>query len=408
MEQTGTSGYHAQSAAWSAQSTQMLWDAFLNGTSLFPLLEMSAAILSNPVIVRSTTIYQALPPGGVFACSQQSAARLLSWASTAAIGLNKVTRFDLLPQELSEYNLPYGLLCTTIAFQGKRLGQFVVCGITRPFTAEDCQLVASISGMLAILTGTDSFVIRNRGIPNAALFHALLKGEEIAPQLIREYIKTLPHTEERTMSILTIDCRTVDEAQARSLVDVCSTMITCSMRAIYQGYVVLLYHGRRRYALEEHYNFLEYLARNGWKCGLSRSFSDFFGLSRYYEQAKVAVELGPKLMPGKTLYDYEECAMLHVIQLASDRVRLEELVSPKLLELQAYDTAKGTNFIETLRVYLANVNNLNIAADLLNVHRNTLFYRLRKIEDITGWDLNSGEALNDIYFYLKIFDMMRL
>lgn len=46
---------------------------------------------------------------------------------------------------------------------------------------------------------------------------------------------------------------------------------------------------------------------------------------------------------------------------------------------------------ETARCYLASAGNVKGTAALLQIHRQTLYYRLRKVEQLTGLDLENGE-----------------
>ncbi|MCI7639792.1 MAG: helix-turn-helix domain-containing protein [Clostridiales bacterium] len=42
------------------------------------------------------------------------------------------------------------------------------------------------------------------------------------------------------------------------------------------------------------------------------------------------------------------------------------------------------------------------AANSLNIHRNTLLYRINKIKELTGLDLKNGNQRLRIQFYLKL------
>ncbi|MDE2482843.1 MAG: helix-turn-helix domain-containing protein [bacterium] len=55
-----------------------------------------------------------------------------------------------------------------------------------------------------------------------------------------------------------------------------------------------------------------------------------------------------------------------------------------LAPLRAYDDKQQTELERTLRVYFAAGQNVKTAAAELNVHRHTVFYRLRQIGEITG------------------------
>jgi PucR family transcriptional regulator, purine catabolism regulatory protein len=57
--------------------------------------------------------------------------------------------------------------------------------------------------------------------------------------------------------------------------------------------------------------------------------------------------------------------------------------------LEEYDERRGTDLVGTLRAYLSSGGSVAEAAGMLNVHRNTLSYRINRIADLSGRDLNS-------------------
>ncbi|MGH9294672.1 MAG: helix-turn-helix domain-containing protein, partial [Acidimicrobiales bacterium] len=79
------------------------------------------------------------------------------------------------------------------------------------------------------------------------------------------------------------------------------------------------------------------------------------------------------------------------------RVVLSELVelarnNPQLTEgrvmcLARRDEQKGTDYLGTLRAYLDSFGDIGAAAKAINVHPNTLRYRLRRLAEVSGLDL---------------------
>jgi PucR family transcriptional regulator, purine catabolism regulatory protein len=57
--------------------------------------------------------------------------------------------------------------------------------------------------------------------------------------------------------------------------------------------------------------------------------------------------------------------------------------------LEEYDERRGTELIPTLRAYLSSGGSVAEAAAMLNVHRNTLSYRINRIADLSGRNLNN-------------------
>lgn len=62
---------------------------------------------------------------------------------------------------------------------------------------------------------------------------------------------------------------------------------------------------------------------------------------------------------------------------------VRRIVRSTLGPLIDYDRTRGTNLLESVRVFLRNDGGLQTSADELSVHRQTLVYRLKKVEQLT-------------------------
>lgn len=87
-------------------------------------------------------------------------------------------------------------------------------------------------------------------------------------------------------------------------------------------------------------------------------------------------------------------ASLDEVRASAELLLLADLVAsrPELREgpvatLVAYDVEHRTSFVESLRAYLDAFGDIAHAARTLNVHPNTLRYRLRRIPEVCGLDL---------------------
>ena len=75
-----------------------------------------------------------------------------------------------------------------------------------------------------------------------------------------------------------------------------------------------------------------------------------------------------------------------------------DLLHPALAALSTYDEGARSDLPQTLRTYVATGCNQAECARRLHVHLNTLKYRLRRIEELTGLDLKDQDDL----FYLRL------
>jgi hypothetical protein len=99
--------------------------------------------------------------------------------------------------------------------------------------------------------------------------------------------------------------------------------------------------------------------------------------------------------------------------------RWSELTPIKILSLQdpnvLADTVPGSiaslgpdsELLETVNHYLDHGRKPDLVADSLHIHRGTLYYRLRKFEDATGLDLESGKDRLTIQLSLEALKLLR-
>lgn len=93
-----------------------------------------------------------------------------------------------------------------------------------------------------------------------------------------------------------------------------------------------------------------------------------------------------------------EIAMLQTLRNSHMRTFAFKLLST----LEDYDAQHGSELIHTLQVLIENRGIQTKTANDLFLHRNTLLYRMRKIESLTGLDLSDSGDLHKAYMALYV------
>ena len=88
----------------------------------------------------------------------------------------------------------------------------------------------------------------------------------------------------------------------------------------------------------------------------------------------------------------------------STQRNLNDLCHPAVISLLKYDTKYKTNYAETLYAYVSNGQNQTKSANALHIHRNTLTYRITKIAEIIGIDLDDNTLMLHLLLSFKIQD----
>lgn len=136
-------------------------------------------------------------------------------------------------------------------------------------------------------------------------------------------------------------------------------------------------------------------------------------LAPLYYQTKGVMRIATKMNPEKRIYFFEEYSIYQIVELAAQSEQhylssrnLAHLCNNELIALVLYDKKHGTNFTEVLFAYLINERNTTLTAKALYLHRNTMMYKINKIEEIIGCTLEDPLLRERLMFSYRVFIYM--
>jgi len=113
------------------------------------------------------------------------------------------------------------------------------------------------------------------------------------------------------------------------------------------------------------------------------------GVARGAAAAQTALAIGRRIFGGGHVALYDDLGAYCFLYEGAGVERLRAFAAATLAPLRSYDEKHQTELERTLKLYFAVGQNVKTAAAQLNVHRHTVFYRLRQIAEITGRSLES-------------------
>ena len=113
--------------------------------------------------------------------------------------------------------------------------------------------------------------------------------------------------------------------------------------------------------------------------GVGRYQPGLSGLSHSYQDARAALSLGRRYLPGKTVYALDELGLAAWVGIIDEPTRLD------LASLLVGPLDGRADLVETLEVFF-HENGSAASATRLAIHRNTLAYRLDRVVQLTGLD----------------------
>lgn len=127
-------------------------------------------------------------------------------------------------------------------------------------------------------------------------------------------------------------------------------------------------------------------------------FTQLDQLFTAYQQVLTAAEHSPQ-QPGM-LYRCQDAAMRMITNIV-DKAISTALIHPALAALKAHDLAHKTDYCQTLFCFLKNERRHQQTAEELFIHRNTLFLRLEKIQEL--WPLDLSDAEERFYLLFSFY-----
>ena len=122
--------------------------------------------------------------------------------------------------------------------------------------------------------------------------------------------------------------------------------------------------------------------------GVSNVFQNFADFPMYLKQAQIALKYGTKKEVPIWYNEFKSCVLEYWMTEGLGEFSKETLSSSALSILKKYDEKHGSNLYITLKTYLYHERNSTITAKLLKLHRSTLPYRLERIAQLTGLNLD--------------------
>ncbi|WP_163184305.1 PucR family transcriptional regulator [Neobacillus sedimentimangrovi] len=135
----------------------------------------------------------------------------------------------------------------------------------------------------------------------------------------------------------------------------------------------------------------------------SSIYEDYQLIGKAYEETQSVLAIKNKFpYETKNIYNYHKLGIYQFFDLLLEKRKVEPYENYSLKKLHEYDQKHNSHLVKTLEVYLNNDANINDAAKELNVHANTLTYRLKRIAEIGEINFKDPNQKMMLYLDLKL------
>ncbi|MEI6777691.1 MAG: helix-turn-helix domain-containing protein [Chloroflexales bacterium] len=122
---------------------------------------------------------------------------------------------------------------------------------------------------------------------------------------------------------------------------------------------------------------------------------------RTLEDAEQALILGRQLFGTAHVLAFSDLGVYRLLVRLRETPELWTFYRETLSKLVDYDTRQRADLMKTLEAYFSHLGNLRATSESLHVHRNTLLYRIERIKEISGMDLDNSEEHFALWLALR-------
>lgn len=142
------------------------------------------------------------------------------------------------------------------------------------------------------------------------------------------------------------------------------------------------------------------------RVGVSQCQRGIDGFRASFREARRALAIGQALEPSGNITCFGDLGVYRLLFSLVGTQEMKDFYNDVLGKLSRHDQQKSSELVLTLEAYLYTGSAMQ-AAGRLHVHRNSLAYRLRRIREITGLDLDDPEIRLTLHLAFRVGEMLR-
>lgn len=142
----------------------------------------------------------------------------------------------------------------------------------------------------------------------------------------------------------------------------------------------------------------------GFVYGVSDCAQDLWKLKWMVQEAVTTTRFAVYAERKQAIHNYDDYKFYAVADLAEPE-QWENYLTVSFKGILDYDAKNGTEYLKTIQYYLVNDANLQKASEAMFMHKNTLVYRMKRIRELFGVDLEVNKDLLKLYFSFALYKL---
>ncbi|WP_375105567.1 PucR family transcriptional regulator [Lysinibacillus fusiformis] len=124
-----------------------------------------------------------------------------------------------------------------------------------------------------------------------------------------------------------------------------------------------------------------------------------------YDESLTVIHLA-QLHNNRFLYKYKEIGAYKIIMAVQNQALMKSFSQDILGHLYHYDDVHNTDYVPFLRIFLEENGNTSRISERQFIHRNTVLYKIKKIEMLLDMDLSNPFTKTNLYIAFLIEDVL--
>ena len=290
-----------------------------------------------------------------------------------------------------DWRLVNQIVVLPVRVQGLTVAQLMIRCVYTPFLYSTERLMEPLCRLLASTLSRRMETLNDRAVLQNLLFAELVRQKPEKAQIpaLRERLRTLKWTAATDMHLL-VCCGADGEAPTQEQIETLRALCPGCHWTLSGSQLLMLCYPQVA-------ELDKTLCRLGLRAGESWPFEDLLDLSLAREQAEAALAMG-----SGALTRYGSVFPIHVCNLPQEEKL--HFLHPAVFKLETYCRSNDGNLMQTLDAFLSGSDQMSEIAKKLHIHRSTLFYRLGRIREVCGIDLNTGEEKLNLLLSMRLLD----
>ncbi len=295
-------------------------------------------------------------------------------------------------------------LAASLQVQPSEVYLFLVFSETGAFSADDMRLVKQICQILSVPLRLNNPYSTFPVIGPNYLLIDLLDGNFIEKDRLNDRLSHLDWIADPPYSLMIIRSRGTEPSvrHFEPVISVLKQWIPLSACVLYQNSLVVFLSESiyQLLAIEQSAAFTDFLNSYSLYAAIGPSYQNLFDTHHNYELTQTVFLAGIHYHQTLTLFaDMCDNLMAYLLEM---HFGVRECLHPAIRKILEYDDINQMDLFDTLEIYLHYRDEIDQAAKLLHMQRSTLFYRIKKIKELTGLKLDKLDEIIQLHFSIHL------